>query len=54
VFSQNTETFLRFLENAFRHFGSVPKVLNVESLWSFLQNPWFTNFIVRKAPKINT
>ena len=32
VFSQNTESFLRCLENAFRHFGGVPKILNVDNL----------------------
>jgi transposase len=42
VFSQNTETFLRCLENAFRHFGGVPKVLNVDNLKAaVLRADWF-------------
>lgn len=32
VLRQDTETFLRCLENAFRHFGGVPAVLNVDNL----------------------
>ena len=32
VFRQDTETFLRCLENAFRHFGGVPKTLNLDNL----------------------
>lgn len=32
VLRQDTETFLRVLENAFRHFGGVPAVLNVDNL----------------------
>jgi transposase len=32
VMRQDTETFLRCLENAFRHFGGVPTVLNVDNL----------------------
>ncbi len=32
VMRQDTETFLRGLENAFRHFGGVPAVLNVDNL----------------------
>lgn len=32
VFRQDTETFLRCLENAFRHFGGVPLVLNLDNL----------------------
>ena len=42
VFSQNTETFLRCLENAFRHFGGVPKVLNVDNLKAaVVRADWF-------------
>ena len=42
VLSQNTETFLRSLENAFRHFGGVPKVLNVDNLKAaVLRADWF-------------
>jgi len=32
VFHQDTESFLRGLENAFRHFGGVPKTLNLDNL----------------------
>lgn len=32
VFRQDTETFLRALENAFRCFGGVPKTLNLDNL----------------------
>ena len=42
VLSQNTETFLRCLENAFRHFGGVPKVLNLANLKAaVLHTDWF-------------
>jgi transposase len=42
VFRQNTETFLRCIENAFRHFGGVPKVLNVDNLKAaVLRADWF-------------
>jgi hypothetical protein len=42
VLSQNTETFLRSLENAFRHFGGVPSVLNVDNLKAaVLRADWF-------------
>lgn len=32
VFQQNTESFIRCLENAFRHFGGVPAILNPDNL----------------------
>jgi transposase len=32
VYRQDTETFLRVLENAFRHFGGAPQVLNLDNL----------------------
>ena len=32
VMRQNTESFLRCLENAFRHFGGAPAVLNLDNL----------------------
>jgi len=32
VYRQDTETFLRCLENAFRHMGGVPQVLNLDNL----------------------
>ena len=42
VFRQDTETFLRCLENAVRHFGGVPLVLNIDNLKAaVLQADWF-------------
>ena len=42
VFRQDTETFLRCLENAVRHFGGVPLVLNIVNLKAaVLQADWF-------------
>ena len=32
VLRQDTETFIRCLENAFRHFGGVPRTLNLDNL----------------------
>jgi transposase len=32
VFHQDTETFLRCLENAFRHFGGVSQTVNLDNL----------------------
>ncbi len=32
VFKQDTETFIRCLENAFRYFGGVPETLNLDNL----------------------
>jgi transposase len=32
VLRQNTETFIRCLENAFRHFGGVPQTVNLDNL----------------------
>lgn len=32
VFRQDTETFIRCLENAFRHFGGVPETLTIDNL----------------------
>jgi transposase len=32
VFHQDTETFLRCLENGFRHFGGVPRTVNLDNL----------------------
>ena len=32
VFSQDAETFIRCLENAFRHFGGVPQTINLDNL----------------------
>ena len=42
VFRQDTETFLRCLENAVRHFGGVPLVLNIDNLKAaVLHADWF-------------
>jgi hypothetical protein len=37
VFHQTTENFIRCLENAFRSFGGVPKVLNIDNLRAAVQ-----------------
>ena len=40
--SQDTETFLRCLENAVRHFGGVPMLLNLDNLKAaVLKADWF-------------
>jgi transposase len=42
VLRQSTENFLRCLENAFQHFGGVPKTLNVDNLKAaVLQADWY-------------
>jgi transposase len=42
VWRQNTETFVRALENAFRHFGGVPKTLNLDNLKAaVLRADWY-------------
>jgi len=42
VWRQDTETFLRCLENAFRHFGGVPKTVIPDNLKAaVLQADWF-------------
>ena len=42
VMRQDTETFLRCLENAFRYFGGVPQVLNVDNLKAAVLNAdWY-------------
>jgi transposase len=42
VFRQKTEPFLRALENAFRHFGGVPKVVVIDQLRAAVKHPdWF-------------
>jgi transposase len=42
VMRQDTETFLRCLENAIRHFGGVPLLLNLDNLKAaVLQADWF-------------
>jgi transposase len=42
VFRQDTDSFLQCLENAFWHFGGVPKTLVVDNLKAAVKNPdWF-------------
>ena len=42
VFRQDTETFLRVLENALRHFGGVPCLLNLDNLKAAVRKAdWF-------------
>ena len=42
VYRQDTETFLRCLENAFRHLGGVPLVLNLDNLKAaVLKADWY-------------
>lgn len=42
VFHQTTENFIRCLENAFRAFGGVPKILNLDNLRAaVLKADWF-------------
>ena len=42
VLRQDCETFLRCLENAFRHFGGVPQLLNVDNLKAaVLKADWY-------------
>jgi transposase len=46
VCRQDTETFLRCLENAFRHFGGAPLTLNVDNLKAaVLKADWFDPLI---------
>jgi hypothetical protein len=42
VFKQDTENFIRVLDNAFHYFGGVPRVLVVDNLKAAVKNPdWF-------------
>ena len=42
VWRQDTESFIRCLENAIRHFGGVPQVLNLDNLKAaVLKADWF-------------
>jgi len=42
VFHQSTENFIRCLENGFRAFGGVPKILNLDNLRAAVQKAdWF-------------
>jgi len=47
VFHQDTESFLRGLENAFRHFGGVPKTLNLDNLKAAVLKFDFADPLVR-------
>jgi len=50
VFRQTTETFLRVLENAFRAFGGVPRVVLIDQLRAAVAHPdWFDPEL---APKV--
>jgi len=39
VFQQTTENLIRWLENAFRAFGGVSKIVNLDNLRAAVQNP---------------
>lgn len=42
IYQQTTENFIRALENAFRHFGGVPKTLVIDNLRAAVKNAdWF-------------
>jgi len=42
VMRQDTETFLRCVENAFRYFGGVPQVLNLNNLTAaVIKTDWY-------------
>jgi transposase len=42
VFHQDTESFLRAIENALRHFGGVPLILNLDNLKAaVIKADWF-------------
>jgi len=42
VYRQTTENFIRVIENAFRHFGGVPKTLVIDNLKAAVKNAdWF-------------
>lgn len=42
VFRQDTESFIRCIENAFRHFGGVPRTLVIDNLKAAVKNAdWF-------------
>lgn len=50
TFTQTTDDFLRALENAFRHFGGVPKTLVIDNLKAAVAHPdWFDPELVPKV-----
>ena len=50
TYTQTTDDFLRALENAFRHFGGVPKTLVIDNLKAAVSHPdWFDPEIVPKV-----
>lgn len=50
TFTQSTDDFLRALENAFRHFGAVPKTLVIDNLKAAVAHPdWFDPELVPKV-----
>jgi len=52
VWRQDTESFLRCLENAFRRFGGVPKTIIPDNLKAaVLQADWFDPGLQKGAPK---
>jgi transposase len=51
TFTQTTDDFLRALENAFAHFGGVPKTLVIDNLKAAVAHPdWFDPEL---APKVH-
>ena len=50
TFTQTTEDFFRCLENAFAHFGGVPKTLVIDNLKAAVQHPdWFDPVLTPKV-----
>lgn len=50
TFSQTTEDFFRCLENAFAHFGGVPKTLVIDNLKAAVKHPdWFDPVLTPKV-----
>ncbi|HVX09565.1 MAG TPA: IS21 family transposase [Pirellulales bacterium] len=50
TFTQTTDDFLRALENAFRHFGGVPRTLVIDNLKAAVAHPdWFDPELVPKV-----
>lgn len=50
TFSQTTEDFFRCLENAFAHFGGVPKTLIIDNLKAAVKHPdWFDPVLTPKV-----
>jgi transposase len=50
TFKQTTDDFLRALENAFRHFGGVPRTLVIDNLKAAVSHPdWFDPVLTPKV-----